>query len=1610
MRLFGILGNASGVINVPDRPGYQYARIERGSERVTIAARGKVRPRLNTAIILEQDPITGEFVIKELDIQTTQAAGDDPSTAVFGTEAHASSHIWGPEADDILLWLHPAQMYFLRCQPSGTPGVITMQGGPYFCGGRLNWKRDQSNIDLTSYYPASGSAWVMVCMNADENISIVQREGGGDALDLEELGGIPTGYIAVYAVQLVYGSDFDFYADFVPLWQINQFDTSLVGGGVVIIEEGSGLYVDLAGTYPDIWGEWAGLAQFSWAGKDFFGLRAQWDSDFGFFGTVNEGPNRKDAVIVFGDDTSYYPALEDSFVVYAYGTWDGATVELREVLRVTSDGMVHLDAVVFDLTPSDVLAAVGVLSWNADEETLDLQLPNGVVGQLLQELFFNAKNQTGVTITDGTPVMFAGTLGASGRIKITPAIADGSNPSSYFVGLVTESIIDGADGKVTWFGKVRGIQTDGANYGESWSDGDLIYVSTTTPGYLTNVRPTGASQVILVAAVVYAHATAGTILVRPTWFGYLDDLTGVDVQTKSEGQVIKYNETTENWENAHAGELPIFADALRRVNGFEKDAAPPTDSVITYNPATREITIAPTGASFFYWLDGIRYEVTSAQTPAAHANASGIYFFYWNSSGVLTFSTTPWSIMRDVPIAYVLYNATLADGRKYEERHGALRDRMWHYETHFRMGAFWHSGEGLGISGYTLQPVSPADSDNQWAIDAGYVHDEDIEFPITGRTAGTYLVFSRDGAAGDWTWLSNNVPLLAAASGYVYWNEWTGSTWQLTEGANGKYINYFIFVTPCLDADADVLVLMGQAQHDSLISALAETAGDLNFGDVVFQEVVSAYKITFRLGSSYGTEGQCRIESVDDTRLSTGRQVVSAPPATDHESLGGLLGGDAAGHYHLTGAEHGEATQYATTAQAGLVTELATEDETAAGTDTVRAVTPAGLAGALPALAVDVLGGIPFDADGLLLFGPGCTLNDSEWISRRGHVADITGAFHLVHGLDPITRALMVEGGTTNLIKNPVMGDVTTFWTSVSAGTKTLDNDSFLFHAGSMKLTADGTGACIARNASGTSGISVSAGVAYAISAYAMADVSSTQAAYIGVWWYDSVGAFISTSTSSEGIAPGDGWGRITDVFTSPAGAAYAAVLLRIAASGTSTNGNIVRFDGVQFEQKSFCTSLCWGDAGPGYAWSSTPHASTSTRTATQVNLDSHVGLVSGNNTVSTSIWIQAQYDYDGDWPATSAYIVDMRDAAHTGGSVLYYSPSGHYIVWWSGSNVIISSTITFSAGDWLHVALTEDFSSNEYVLYLNGAQIGSSAASLTAPTINEWNLGQSYSGASNFGGWAFDEYAVFDRVLTNDEIAGQFASRRAMVDSLAIHRPDLFSLLPVATDEEVAAATDGVIPAVPQLGLYRQTNGALQADVDGDARGAYAIDLQQVRGSSDQVAAGDYSLNAGRGNKPDGDYSITVGYGAHAELYAEFAHAAAPFSVCGDAQRRVFVLRAVVDHDDGVWFTIYVGGTDLMVVPEDSAWNFRIQLIGLTSGAAQRWSYDVRGTVVNDGGTVTVLESAVTTCYESDSAYDAQVVANATYDSLDLQVRRSGGTSYLIRWVAVVEVAQAEF
>ena len=199
------------------------------------------------------------------------------------------------------------------------------------------------------------------------------------------------------------------------------------------------------------------------------------------------------------------------------------------------------EAVQFDLA-AGITPAVGQLAWNADEGTV--ALGKGTIGNYLGEetvvLCRNASNT--VAIPKGTAVMFAGTLGASGRIKVAPMIADGTQPGYVFFGVTAEAIAGGSDGYVSVFGKIKGINTS------TYAEGAILWCNPAAPGGFTATEPHAPNLKLAVAAVL-SSKNHGTIFVRWTTGNRLQDLHDVEANgSKVDGDVLTYVAANNRWE------------------------------------------------------------------------------------------------------------------------------------------------------------------------------------------------------------------------------------------------------------------------------------------------------------------------------------------------------------------------------------------------------------------------------------------------------------------------------------------------------------------------------------------------------------------------------------------------------------------------------------------------------------------------------------------------------------------------------------------------------------------------------------------------------------------------------------------------------------------------------------------------------------------------------------------------------------------------------------------------------------------------------------------------------------------------------------------------------
>ena len=265
--------------------------------------------------------------------------------------------------------------------------------------------------------------------------------------------------------------------------------------------------------------------------------REQTDLVLEYINSILLGNKVEDPLVDNNGDTltigsMYYNTTENALKVWSGTKWFATTFTFNgragEVVLLNSDitsavGKDLTDAIKYSeadkvltdvnkvnlSTDTSLVASAGQITWNPNERTADIGLDNNVVLQVGQETVVLVRNGTGVSIPDGTVVMLTGSIGNSGRLVVAPY--DGVSDASLILGVATETIASNADGFVTSYGKIRGIDTS------MWSDGDVLY----TNGSGLNITPTSTLN-MKIAVVVHSH-TSGTLMVRVNWYSQVKE-------------------------------------------------------------------------------------------------------------------------------------------------------------------------------------------------------------------------------------------------------------------------------------------------------------------------------------------------------------------------------------------------------------------------------------------------------------------------------------------------------------------------------------------------------------------------------------------------------------------------------------------------------------------------------------------------------------------------------------------------------------------------------------------------------------------------------------------------------------------------------------------------------------------------------------------------------------------------------------------------------------------------------------------------------------------------------------------------------------------------------
>jgi len=265
------------------------------------------------------------------------------------------------------------------------------------------------------------------------------------------------------------------------------------------------------------------------------------------YGTIGAGGTTLARTTVLASSNS------GSLVNFSSGTQDvfcdypatkAAIADSANALHV--DGQFYVN---FQSAPGTTVAA-GRMWYDDTLGNWNLGMGGGnITQQVGEELFVYGKATATISDSPLQIVYQTGVVGASGQITFAPTVS-GITDGNLILGCATEPITSGNFGRITSYGLIHGITTNGTAYGETWADGDVIWYNPTT-GNPTKTKPTAPAIKVQLGIVTHAgNGGSGSffVLVNPgSILGGTD--SNVNITSPTGGQILTYDQTDAYWKN-----------------------------------------------------------------------------------------------------------------------------------------------------------------------------------------------------------------------------------------------------------------------------------------------------------------------------------------------------------------------------------------------------------------------------------------------------------------------------------------------------------------------------------------------------------------------------------------------------------------------------------------------------------------------------------------------------------------------------------------------------------------------------------------------------------------------------------------------------------------------------------------------------------------------------------------------------------------------------------------------------------------------------------------------------------------------------------------------------
>jgi len=247
------------------------------------------------------------------------------------------------------------------------------------------------------------------------------------------------------------------------------------------------------------------------------------------------------------DDGTVYRCIDATTGAAIWKVQSNAVPNLQQVLTSGNNAqnlpIVNLRHLDFETTVGYTVAE-SELAWNDTNGTLNLGLKGGSLKlQIGTQEFARVVNKTVPNVdllaSNYQVCIVAGATGQ--RLSVKLAKADSDANSAGTLGIVAENINKNQEGFICTTGTIENLNTSGSLQGETWADGDSLYLSGTTFGAITNIKPIAPIHEVRIGYVEYAHAVNGKIYVKIDNGYELDELHNVTITSAANGNFLEYN-------------------------------------------------------------------------------------------------------------------------------------------------------------------------------------------------------------------------------------------------------------------------------------------------------------------------------------------------------------------------------------------------------------------------------------------------------------------------------------------------------------------------------------------------------------------------------------------------------------------------------------------------------------------------------------------------------------------------------------------------------------------------------------------------------------------------------------------------------------------------------------------------------------------------------------------------------------------------------------------------------------------------------------------------------------------------------------------------------------